>query len=233
MLKVEAINAGYRDSRVLNGVDFEVPEGEIHAVLGRNGTGKTTLLRVLMGLIRPVAGKIWFNGREITGQDPYKISNLGLAYVPQGREIYDNFTVEQNLLLGVIGKKGVPFEVPDYLFSYFPILEERLAQKAGSFSGGQQQQLAIARALIGRPRMLLLDEPSEGIQPNIVEQISATLCAIVREQGTAILLVEQNVEMVLDTATTCLFLENGRIVERCGIEAVRADEKILDRHLAV
>ena len=233
MLKVEAINAGYRDSRVLNGVDFEVPEGEIHAVLGRNGTGKTTLLRVLMGLIRPVAGKIWFNGREITGQDPYKISNLGLAYVPQGREIYDNFTVEQNLLLGVIGKKGVPFEVPDYLFSYFPILEERLAQQAGSFSGGQQQQLAIARALIGRPRMLLLDEPSEGIQPNIVEQISATLCAIVREQGTAILLVEQNVEMVLDTATTCLFLENGRIVERCGIEAVRADEKILDRHLAV
>ena len=233
MLKVEAINAGYRDSRVLNGVDFEVREGEIHAVLGRNGTGKTTLLRVLMGLIRPVAGRIWFNGREITGQDPYKISNLGLAYVPQGREIYDNFTVEQNLLLGVIGKKGVPFEVPDYLFSYFPILEERLAQQAGSFSGGQQQQLAIARALIGRPRMLLLDEPSEGIQPNIVEQISDTLCAIVREQGTAILLVEQNVEMVLDTATTCLFLENGRIVERCGIEAVRADEKILERHLAV
>ena len=233
MLKVEGLDAGYDDSRVLNGVEFEVPEGEIVALLGRNGMGKTTLLRVLMGLLRPARGAIWFGGREITRLDSHKISNLGLAYVPQGREIFDSFTVEQNLLLGVIGKKGVPFEVPRHLFSYFPILAERLGQKAGSFSGGEQQQLAIARALAGQPRMLLLDEPSEGIQPNIVEQISATLRDIAREEGISVLLVEQNVEMVLDTATTCLFMEKGRIVERRGIEDIRADEKILDRYLAV
>jgi ABC-type branched-subunit amino acid transport system ATPase component len=190
-------------------------------------------LRVLMGLIRPARGRIWFDGREITRLDPYKISNLGLAYVPQGREIFDDFTVEQNLLLGVIGKKDIPFEVPEHLFSFFPVLAERLGQKAGSFSGGQQQQLAIARALAGRPRMLLLDEPSEGIQPNIVEQISTALRDIAREEGISVLLVEQNVEMVLDTATSCLFMENGHIVERQGVEAIRADEKILDRYLAV
>ncbi len=233
MLKVEGLDAGYDDSRVLNGVEFEVPEGEIVALLGRNGMGKTTLLRVLMGLLRPARGAIWFGGREITRLDSHKISNLGLAYVPQGREIFDSFTVEQNLLLGVIGKKGVPSEVPRHLFSYFPILAERLGQKAGSFSGGEQQQLAIARALAGQPRMLLLDEPSEGIQPNIVEQISATLRDIAREEKISVLLVEQNVEMVLDTATTCLFMEKGRIVERRGIEDIRADEKILDRYLAV
>ena len=233
MLKVEGLDAGYNESQVLTGVEFEVPDGEIVALLGRNGMGKTTLLRVLMGLMRPAQGSIRFDEHEISHLDSYKISNLGIAYVPQGREIFDNFTVEKNLLLGVIGKKDIPFEVPEHLFSYFPFLAERLGQKAGTFSGGEQQQLAIARALAGRPRMLLLDEPSEGIQPNIVEQISATLRDIVHEEKISVLLVEQNVEMVLDTATTCLFMENGRIVEKCGVEAIRADETILDRYLAV
>lgn len=233
MLKVMGLDAGYHDSQVLTDVEFEVPEGEIVALLGRNGMGKTTLLRVIMGLIRPARGSVMFDEREISRLDSYKISNLGMAYVPQGREIFDSFTVEKNLLLGVIGKKDIPFEIPERLFSYFPFLADRLGQKAGTFSGGQQQQLAIARALAGRPRMLLLDEPSEGIQPTIVEQISATLRDIVREERISVLLVEQNVEMVLDTATTCLFMENGRIVEQCAVEAIRADEAILDRYLAV
>lgn len=233
MLEVRGIEAGYGRSRVLHGIDLEVRPGQVVALLGRNGMGKTTLLRVLMGLLRPTRGKVLLDGGDLTALRPFEISNLGLAYVPQGRELYPDFTVRDNLLLGVIAKRKLPFAIPDYLFHYFPVLAERLDQRAGTLSGGQQQQLTIARALIGRPRVLLLDEPSEGIQPSIVHAIATALRAISEKEGLATLLVEQNLDMALNAATTCLFMEKGGIVDRKTTVQVREDSAILARYLTV
>src|SRR5262249_19170940 len=146
-----------------------------------NGMGKTTLLKVIMGHVRPRSGQIRLEGIELAGRRPYEISNLGLAYVPQGREVFRDFTVEENLLLGLLGKRGVPARIPSRLYEYLPILAERRRQKAGTMSGGEQQQLAIARAIIAWPRLLLLDEPTEGLQPSIVQRIASTTAEIARE----------------------------------------------------
>jgi branched-chain amino acid transport system ATP-binding protein/urea transport system ATP-binding protein len=233
MLKVEALEAGYRGSRVLTGLDLEVPEGRVTALLGRNGMGKTTLLRALIGLVPVSAGTVIFAGRPITGLKPYKISNLGMAYVPQGREIFADFTVEENLRMGRLGKPNGKGTVPASAYEIFPVLAERRRQRAGTLSGGQQQQLAIARALVGEPRLLLLDEPSEGIQPSIVEQIGQSLGQLSRDRDLTVLLVEQNVDLVLSLATSCAFIENGVIVARHEVEALRRDRAIVHRHLAV
>ncbi len=233
MLSVAGLEAGYRGSRVLNGLDLEVAEGTVAALLGRNGMGKTTLMRALMGLVPVTAGRIVFHGRDIAGLKPYAIANLGIAYVPQGREIFADFTVEQNLRLGLIGRPGGARSVPAAAYRHFPILAERRRQKAGTLSGGEQQQLAIARALVGQPRLLLLDEPSEGIQPSIVMEIAASLKRIAAEQGLTVLLVEQNVEMVLSLAADCAFLENGRVAARHDAAELGRDAAILHRYLAV
>ena len=232
MLSVTDLEAGYRGSRVLNGLDLEVAEGSVAALLGRNGMGKTTLMRVLMGLVPASAGRIVFRGRDIAGLRPYEIANLGIAYVPQGREIFADFTVEQNLRLGMVGRPGGARAVPASAYQRFPILAERRGQRAGTLSGGEQQQLAIARALVGRPRLLLLDEPSEGIQPSIVMEIAAGLKRIAAEEGLTVLLVEQNVEMVLSLAADCAFIENGRVVARHNAEELGGDAAILHRYLA-
>ena len=233
MLSVAGLEAGYRGSRVLNGLDLEVAEGSIAALLGRNGMGKTTLMRALMGLVPASAGRIVYRARDIAGLRPYEIANLGIAYVPQGREIFADFTVEQNLRLGLVGRAGGARSVPAAAYRHFPILAERRGQKAGTLSGGEQQQLAIARALAGGPRLLLLDEPSEGIQPSIVMQIAQILKRIAAEESLTILLVEQNVEMVLSLAADCAFLENGRVVARHPAAELRGDAAILHRYLAV
>jgi branched-chain amino acid transport system ATP-binding protein/urea transport system ATP-binding protein len=233
MLSVADLTSGYQDSRVLTGINLLVPMGRIVAILGRNGMGKTTLLRTIMGLVKTRGGHIRFDGRDLTGRKPYEISHAGIAYVPQGREIYNDFTVEENLLLGLIGKPKLAYSVPDRIKAYFPAIAERLGQRAGTLSGGQQQQLAIARALISKPRLLLLDEPSEGIQPSVVEQIGITLRQIVAEEGIAVLLVEQNVQMVLDTASLCLFLENGRVAEEQDIAEIRANGTYFSRYLGI
>ena len=233
MLTVQGLEAGYRGSRILNGLDLMVAEGGIAALLGRNGMGKTTLMRALMGLVPVAAGRIDFQGRNIAGLRPYAISNLGIAYVPQGREIFADFTVEENLKLGLVGKPGDAGTVPASAYRHFPILAERRGQKAGTLSGGEQQQLAIARALVGGPRLLLLDEPSEGIQPSIVMQIAETLRRIAAEEGLTVLLVEQNVEMVLSLAADCAFIENGRVVARHGAAEIGRDAAILHRYLAM
>jgi urea ABC transporter ATP-binding protein UrtE len=233
MLKIEALEAGYRGSRVLTGLDLEVPEGRVTALLGRNGMGKTTLLRALIGLVPISAGTVTFAGRPIAGLKPYEISNLGMAYVPQGREIFADFTVEENLRLGRLGKPNGKGVVPASAYETFPVLAERRRQRAGTLSGGQQQQLAIARALVGDPRLLLLDEPSEGIQPSIVSQIGQSLARLSRDRELTVLLVEQNVDLVLSLATSCAFIENGRIVARHGVEELRRDRAIVHRHLAV
>jgi branched-chain amino acid transport system ATP-binding protein/urea transport system ATP-binding protein len=233
MLTIEGLEAGYRGSRVLNGLDLEVAEGGIAALLGRNGMGKTTLMRTLMGLLPPAAGRVLFEGRDIAGLRPFEIANLGIAYVPQGREIFADFTVEQNLGLGLVGRPGHRGAVPDSAYRRFPILAERRGQRAGTLSGGEQQQLALARALVGRPRLLLLDEPSEGIQPSIVLEIAETLKQIAAEEKLTVLLVEQNVEMVLSLAADCAFIENGRIVARHAAAELAREREILHRYLAV
>ena len=231
MLAIENLKSGYRGSEVLQGIDLEAPQGGIMALLGRNGMGKTTLMRTIMGLTPASAGRISFMGRDIAGLAPYEIANLGIAYVPQGREIFADFSVEENLVLGVLGKKRR--EVPELVYEHFPILRERRGQRAGTMSGGQQQQLAIARALAGRPRMLLLDEPSEGIQPSLVTQIAEVLRGIATGEGLTVLVVEQNVDMVFDMADDCAFIENGRVAARMKVGELRRDESILHRYLSV
>ena len=234
MLVISGLIAGYEDAgTVLEGIDLEVGAGESVALMGRNGMGKTTLLRAIMGHVRPIAGRVTFDGRDLTGRPPFVVSNAGIAYVPQGREIFTDFTVEENLLLGLLGKKGGAGRVPDAIYRRFPILAERRGQRAGTMSGGEQQQLAIARAIISRPRLLLLDEPAEGVQPSLVTAIAATVSAISRDEGMSVLLVEQNLDLVLTLTTRCLFVENGRIVDQRESTRLRDDATLLDRYLSV
>jgi branched-chain amino acid transport system ATP-binding protein/urea transport system ATP-binding protein len=234
VLNVAGLVAGYQaGSRVLHGLTLSLGEGEAVALMGRNGMGKTTFLRTLTGHLRAAAGTIRFAGRNILGLKPFEISNLGIAYVPQGREIFRDFTVEENLVLGVVGKPGLPARVDERAWQWFPILKERRSQKAGTLSGGEQQQLAIARALVGRPRLLLLDEPSEGIQPSIVQSIADTVRGIARAEGLTILLVEQNLDLVVGMAERCLFIENGAIAEDAPVAALRDSLALLDRYLSV
>ena len=233
MLSLTGLIAGYRDGgRVLEGVELSVGEAECVALMGRNGMGKTTLLRTIMGHLRPDAGHVRFAGKDITGRPPYAVSNSGIAYVPQGREIFQDFSVEENLLLGLIGKVRAAI-IPEFVFRYFPILAERRRQTAGTLSGGEQQQLAVARAIVSRPRLLLLDEPAEGIQPSIVQSLGATLGQIAHEEQMSVLLVEQNLDLVLALTTRCLFMENGRIVDHTDTAALRTDAALLDRYLAI
>ncbi len=233
MLKLEGVTAGYGGGQVLQGIDLEMAAGTVTALLGRNGMGKTTLMKTVMGLLRPSAGRILFDGHDLAGSKPYEIANFGIGYVPQGREIFPDFTVAENLSMGVLGKPADRRDIPDTIFDSYPILKERLDQKAGTMSGGQQQQLAIARALAGRPRLLLLDEPSEGIQPSIVREIAAALHTVAARDGLTVLVVEQNVEMVFDMARDCAFIENGRVAERTDVAALRRDDAPLHRYLSV
>ena len=234
MLTVEAVAAGYlKGSRVLEDLSFTVERGEIVAVIGRNGMGKTTLVKTIAGHLRPETGTITFDGRSISGLPPHRIANLGVGYVPQGREILGEFSVTENLLLGVLGIARVSNTLPEWAFSRFPVLAERRGQRAGTLSGGQQQQLAIMRALVGEPKLLLLDEPSEGIQPSIVQEIGRTVREIARERELTVLLVEQNLDFVRATASRCLFVENGRVAEAATVERIRADQTLIRRYLSV
>jgi urea ABC transporter ATP-binding protein UrtE len=228
MLEIDNLTAGYGRGVVLEGVSLAVGAGEVVGLLGLNGAGKTTLLRTLMGLVPSRAGRVRFDGEDITNRAPFEVARRGVAYVPQGREIFDGFTVEDNLRLGNLD--DTPF---DFAFRHFPALEARRRQRAGELSGGQQQQLAIARALMGAPKLLLLDEPSEGLQPSIVAEITETLRAIAATTGAAILLVEQNIDMVLALADACAFLETGRIEARHAADALRAAPEILHDFLAL
>jgi urea ABC transporter ATP-binding protein UrtE len=234
MLTVDGLIAGYQHgSRVLDGVSFHVQRGEIVALMGRNGMGKSTVLRAITGHLPASEGTIALDGEEILGRASHEIANLGVGYVPQGREIFGDFTTEENLLMGVIGKKGLPNRVPDWAYDIFPMLRERRWQRAGTMSGGQQQQLAIMRALVGEPKLLLLDEPSEGIQPSIVQEIARTLRRTVLEKTLTVLLVEQNLELVLGMASRFLFMENGRVVEEAPVHLVRLGSEFVQKYLSV
>ena len=234
MLIVRDLAAGYqRGSRVLDGVTLRIERGEVVALLGRNGMGKTTLMKAIAGHLLDAVGSIIFNGVEILGLAPHQIANFGVGYVPQGRDIFADFTTEENLLMGVIGKKHLPNRIPDWVYEIFPVLAERRRQFAGTLSGGQQQQLAIVRALVGEPILLLLDEPSEGIQPSIVQEIARTIRKIAGQRNLTILVVEQNLEFILSTASRCLFMENGRIAEEAPVEIVRSGSSLVQKYLSV
>ncbi|WP_300462615.1 urea ABC transporter ATP-binding subunit UrtE [Desulfobacula sp.] len=233
MLNITNLHASYGGSRILQGVNLQVAQGQIMALMGRNGMGKTTLMRTIMGLLRPSSGHIIFDGKPIQGRQSYKISSDGIGYVPQGREIFGDFTVAENLRLGALKFDRKNRDIPEEIFDYFPILAQRQDQLAGSFSGGEQQMLAIARALVGRPKLLLLDEPSEGIQPSIVDEIGQILKKINSEAGLTILIVEQNVDMVLEIADNFSFMEKGIIVHNCPVQEIKADESIITGYISV
>jgi urea transport system ATP-binding protein len=214
MLEVSGLSTGYGLTPVLRGVDLSVGDGEIVAIIGRNGVGKTTTMRCLIGLLGASSGTIRFRGRDITRTAPDSRARLGIGYIPQGRDVFPRMTVEENLLVGELIGAGRGQSHINRVYSYFPILKERKRQLAGTLSGGEQQQLAIGRALIGGPDLLLLDEPSEGIQPSIVKLICRRLRAIRDEMGTTILFVEQNLDAILALAERCYVMEKGQVVRQ-------------------
>ena len=232
LLKISGVECGYAGGKVLNGVSMTVERGEIVALIGRNGVGKTTLMRALIGLVPLMAGSIALNGEEIGDTRPYSRARHGVGYVPQGREVFPALTVRENLQVGAQSNRGRLPEMLDKVVGYFPVLGARFQQKAGTLSGGEQQQLAIARALIGSPKILLLDEPSEGIQPSIVDLIGETLIRIADETGIGVLLVEQNMGMVESVAARCCVMDKGRIVSTLN-RAQLADEELIRQYLAL
>ncbi len=213
MLKVDGIHQYYGGSHILRGLGFEAKLGEVTVVLGRNGVGKTTLLKSLMGVVPVKTGSIQLDGRDITRDTPFERVRQGVGYVPQGREIFGRLTVEENLRMGLATKKGGT-PIPAELFDLFPILKQFLQRRGGDLSGGQQQQLAIARALASGPKLLILDEPTEGIQPSIIKDIGRVIRMLADRKTMAIVLVEQYYDFAAELADQYLLMERGEIVQR-------------------
>jgi branched-chain amino acid transport system ATP-binding protein len=230
-LDLASIHCGYDHVRVLKGVSLHVLPGEIHALLGRNGAGKTTTLKAIMGLVRCTEGSIRLDGEELTRHAAHEIPRLGLAYVPQGRRLFPQMSVEDNLRMGLLAGSGGA-ETMQQVLDLFPILRERLRQPAGTMSGGQQQMLAMGRALCLRPKVLLLDEPCEGLQPSLVDKVLATV-AQMRDRGVAVLLVEQKVDAALQVADRVSFLENGELRHEALPAQLASDPEPLHRYVGV
>jgi urea transport system ATP-binding protein len=214
MLTVSGINQYYGGSHTLRGISFEARKGECLTLLGRNGVGKTTLLRCLMGVLPVASGKVEFEGRDITRATPHQRAALGIAYVPQGREIFARLTVEENIRMGMATKPArAARNIRADVFELFPVLKEMLGRRGGDLSGGQQQQLAIARALVADPKLIILDEPTEGIQPSIIKDIERVI-RMLRERGDmAILLVEQYYDFARELADSYVVLQRGEVVK--------------------
>ena len=232
LLEARGVHAQYGWTKVLHGVDFAVEDNGITTILGANGAGKTTTLRAVCGMVK-TAGEIRFDGRRIEGQATEDIVRLGIAHVPEGRGTFVHLTVEENLRLGAYGRRqrGRLDEDFERVYQYFPVLRERRAQIGGTLSGGEQQMLAVARALMLRPRLLLLDEPSLGLAPLVVREIVRIVRAINREEGVSVLLVEQNAALALDVADHAYLLETGRVVMSGLAGELRKDEAIRRSYL--
>jgi ABC-type branched-subunit amino acid transport system ATPase component len=231
-LEIESLDAGYGDIKVLRNVSFRVDTGKVLGVLGRNGMGKTTLIRALAGLIIPTAGQIRLDGTDISRLPPHERARRGITTVVQGRGIFPRLTVQENLEMGRIASGRVKRDRKEEVLTYFPRLGERLKQQAGTMSGGEQQMLAIGRGLMTDPRVMLLDEPSDGIMPTLVHQIGVTLKAINESEGMTIVIVEQNVPMVFSMAEDCIILEKGQLVAQGSKEEVYKSE-VMQEYLAI
>jgi urea ABC transporter ATP-binding protein UrtE len=232
VLSTLKLRSGYGGKPVLQGIDMDVREGEIVAVIGRNGVGKSTLMRTLIGLLPPTEGSIIFKGHDVSALVAHRRARLGIGYVPQGRDVFPRMSVEENLKVGEMA--GGKVKPGDYrrVYATFPILAERRTQQAGTLSGGQQQQLAIGRVMISNPSLILLDEPSEGIQPSIVQDIARTIVELNRQSDVTIVFVEQNLDMIRAMAQRCYVMDKGRIVAALT-PADLDDREVVRRHLAV
>ncbi|TNC78733.1 urea ABC transporter ATP-binding subunit UrtE [Janthinobacterium lividum] len=232
MLEVEQLNQYYGSSHTLRGINLSARKGECLALLGRNGVGKTTLLKCLMGVLPVAQGKVAFQGRDITKLTPHARAKLGIAYVPQGRDIFARLTVEENLLMGMAVKRGKQASRIDPLvYELFPVLKEMLQRRGGDLSGGQQQQLAIARALLAEPQLIIFDEPTEGIQPSVIKDIGRVISLLKQRGDMAIVLCEQYFDFARELADEFIVLSRGSVV--ASGKAEQMDGEDVKRHLAV
>ncbi len=229
MLSVEGLNQYYGQSHTLWDVSFNVEEGSCMCVMGRNGVGKTTLMKVIMGLLKAKSGSVKFGGKELVGRAPDLRATSGIAFVPQGREIFGQLSVEENLKVGLVAGRNKT--VPESVFKWFPVLKDMLNRRGGDLSGGQQQQLALGRALALDPKLLILDEPTEGIQPNIVQLIGDTVTRLRKEAGISVLLVEQKLGFARKMADRFTILDRGRTVATGAMPEL--DDTLVQRYLAV
>ncbi|MBC7813572.1 MAG: urea ABC transporter ATP-binding subunit UrtE [Burkholderiales bacterium] len=235
MLTIDGLQVAYGQSRILNDVSINVPTGDVVCLMGRNGVGKTTMLKTIMGLLKAQKGSIKFDGTDITRMSPHKRAQAGIGYVPQGRGIFPHMTVYENLLMGLEALNGDQRKASrdsiDEVHTIFPVLKQMGRRVAGTLSGGQQQQLAIGRVLVRRPTLLLLDEPTEGIQPNIVQEIEDVILTLRARTDVSILLIEQFLDFALGIADYCYVMEKGHIVS--GGDAKALDPEIVREHLSV
>jgi branched-chain amino acid transport system ATP-binding protein len=233
MLRIENLHTYYGEAHILQGVSLQIEDGEIATIIGRNGAGKTTLLRSIMGVVRPTRGEILFNGADIAGLSPERIAKRGIAWVPEERRVFTNLTVMENLRLGMlgVGRRASQGEF-DEVFSYFPGLKERARHQGRHLSGGEQQMLVIARALVARPRVMLVDEPTEGLSPIVVQTVTEVLKRI-NAAGTTVVLVEQTLDVALELARTVYVMDQGRLQFSGNPDQLRRDPSIQERFLTV
>ena len=231
MLKIEQLNQYYGQSHTLWDLDLDVPEGECTVLMGRNGVGKTTLLKCIMGLLPARDGVLEYQGTNLRRVSAERRAPLGIGYVPQGRQIFPLLSVEENLLIGLPARRDKVNKVPDFIYEMFPVLKEMLGRRGGDLSGGQQQQLAIGRALVTDPKLLILDEPTEGIQPNIVADIGNIVRKLNRELGLTVLLVEQKLPFARKVADRFCLLDRGRSVATGTMDAL--DDGLIQQYLTV
>ena len=232
MLSATDLRSGYAVGDVLQGFGLAIEAGEVVSVLGRNGVGKTTLMKTLIGLLSARSGRIEYRGRDITSLSAFRRARLGIGYVPQGRGIFPHMTVRDNLRMGGLvneSRRSLDFEA---VFGYFPFLRDRLAQRGGTLSGGQQAMLAIARALINEPDLLLLDEPSDGVQPSVVQELGGFIGTLNREKGLTVLIVEQNIDLVQTVAQRAYVLDKGTVVAKLDRGELESTERVAE-YLAV
>jgi len=231
MLVVDNIDAGYGDAKILRGISIEAKAGEITCLFGRNGAGKTTTMKAIMGLVNVDAGSVSLEGEVISSLPAHEVPKRGIGYIPQGRRLFSELTVEQNIETGLLVSKGGD-AMKARVLDIFPPLKSRLKQQAGTLSGGEQQMLATARALAIDPKVLLLDEPTEGLQPSMIEQIRQVVVQM-KEEGVAIILVEQRVDAVLSIADKVTFIENGYSRETVTAGELRGNKELLDKYVGV
>jgi urea transport system ATP-binding protein len=231
MLNIHNLNQFYGGSHILWDVNMSVPAGSVTCLMGRNGMGKTTLLKCIMGLLPTVSGELNYEGQEIRRVAAERRASMGIGYVPQGREIFSQLTVEENLRIGLSAGRTKLRQIPEQIFALFPVLKKMLHRRGGDLSGGQQQQLAIGRAMVLEPKLLILDEPTEGIQPNIVHEIGDIILRLNKEAALTVLLVEQKLPFARRVASEVRIIDKGRIVASAGIAALT--DELVRQHLTV